>query len=216
MKAQLTKLHSCHKSTQESIEAQSKLIAERIKQREDLEATLLFTEQKIKAVSETITIETAITVDILGYRNLIKSLSKDAEKDTITIAEKKRIDDALREAINEFQRHCPHPLILSYDGYEGSYSNDYDDARYGSRFCTLCHFRENSKSTKIDKYDTLKDNDSRLIKRDIRDKEFIRQSDWIPIPYLVEVFKRSAGDINAHWPVMEKGKMTAESNRFKS
>lgn len=121
--------------------------------------------------------------------------------DQITVAKQLELRSEVKADLSALQALCPHPFVFSYDGYEGSQHNDFDDQRYGNHLCTLCNFGESSQSTKEDVYRVLVRDNTRLIRRDLRKpplKWF--EQEWFSVEFLRQLFEHSAGGINIKWP----------------
>lgn len=196
------------------ISHQNNKIKEDIRIREDLEKQLRDLEKEMQAASEMAIISCHLPKKAIVLRKRIISMLEKAKSDKITVAKKKFLETSIEIDIARLQKMCPHKFLLSYDGYEGNYLNEYSDACYGARLCMTCSLREFSTSTRLDEYKILIDNPERLVKRDIRDtpkKAVWNGFQWQSLEFISEIFRRSVGSINAHWPVMENGRMTEKS-----
>jgi len=71
----------------------------------------------------------------------------------------------VKELKDRVQDQCNHPFVVSFDGYRGSYSYDFENGHYGSRICAICGFTEQSESVDNDIYKALVEGSCRLIRR---------------------------------------------------
>ncbi len=69
-------------------------------------------------------------------------LRQQSLRENITIAKKKEIDKDLSKLKEDLQKTCDHALLIELDGWEGSYSYDFDDAYPEVRICVICQYRD--------------------------------------------------------------------------
>ncbi|PIR69370.1 MAG: hypothetical protein COU47_03300 [Candidatus Niyogibacteria bacterium CG10_big_fil_rev_8_21_14_0_10_46_36] len=170
-----------------------------------LEEHIRDAERDIKTISDRIFIETGIPEAAIALRNKILCAMAKTSNGDITVRQYSTLlndIDAMKETLG---RECPHPCVLSYDGYEGSYIHDYDDDTSGYRLCVVCGFGEHEKTPGKDDYQTLnEEKGKRTVRRDLRDDYTARTdtypSIWdMPLKTFIQMFKRSAGKMNADW-----------------
>ncbi len=161
---------------------------------------------RIRRNSELLVLEEGLPTNVSGLRNkIIARIERSARKD-ITVAKKEQLEAELKALKEEIVKICPHPLVLSYDGYGGSSCDEYSDRRYGFRRCIACGEHERSKFTRQDIYEILTEANSRLVKRDLRDlacnaeerkkPKNLEDEIWGDINVWLELFRKAAGSIN--------------------
>lgn len=184
-----------------AIEKEAAIIADSQSKKRKLEADLRTAQHVFSALSELQVIEAGLPKDVLALRRRISAQIRQSESKNITVAKRELLDAKIREGRAQLQKLCRHPLVFSYDGYGGSRSYDYDDARYGSRVCAICSLSEKSKSVERDEYSVLAEAPHCFPKRDLRKEEERRQCpQFLETSLVLEVFRRSAGHANLTWP----------------
>ncbi len=169
--------------------------------KERLENELREEEHAVHVFQERILAREGVPVDILTLRQEIIFKVKLASGKDITIREKERLEAEICVSQLKLKETCRHRFVLSYDGYGGSYTRDYDDACHGERVCVVCEFVETEEECGSEKYKVLQRAEDRLIKRDLRVLKFLgRRQIWRPMEEYFEMFYQSAGCINACWP----------------
>jgi len=157
----------------------------------------------METLEERKTAKARLPAVVLRERKLLVEKIKLVESGDITVRMKSSLESEIERQKKQLRDICPHTFILDYDGYGGSHAYDYEDAHYGTRLCIICGHFEYSKSTTEDEFALLFDDPSRLIKRDLRDKDQrieLMDSIWIQLPFYRKVFANSAGLMNAKFP----------------
>lgn len=199
------------------IKLQNDLICKANAEKIRLERTLQEKNNRAIALEELKIVKSSLPKPVLVLRKRLTIHIENAKSENITIARKKQLDAEINKITAELHKTCPHTFILSYDGYEGSYLNEYSDARHGHRRCVICGFSEFSGSTKNDEYHVLTGQNERLIKRDLREEKKwpLRDTELENLDFVFETFRRSAGDRNIHWPVFVNGELSEKEDLFR-
>lgn len=175
--------------------------------RDRIEGNIKHKEWELCRLEEVFVVEIGLLKDVAQLREEVVALREKSERKDITVGKKERILDKGHKLYKRLQSICPYNFVLSYDGYKGSYSMDFDDARHGQRICVICGFYEISKECATDKYEVLKKEAGRLVKRDLRNmnkdgfkaigkvKNF-ETFHFEPVDCIFKEFKKSAGCLN--------------------
>jgi hypothetical protein len=79
---------------------------------------------------------TALAARLAGLR------AEAADTATLTVVRQGQVATEIREALKALQSACPHSLAVHFEGYDGSPSDDYEDAKPDRRFCLACGLTE--------------------------------------------------------------------------
>lgn len=184
-----------------AIEKQNRALERASKKKKSLESASFEVRWELRRIHELLIVDEGFSKECVRLRGDVISKIKLSQSKDITVGEKESLEIGIATLNEMLTAICPHNFLLSYDGYSGSYSNDYDDARYGVRRCVICTFHERSESTKNDIYDVLRDRDDRIVKRDLRhlDRSAMEADIWDDLEVFKRMFERSAGKMNAEW-----------------
>ena len=157
---------------------------------------------QIAEITNRLFVRQVLTRKFLAVRNELLLKMRCLQSDQITVVALKKLEKEVRLDLMALQGLCTHPLVFSYDGQK-SYSS-FEDSQSGHRVCTVCNFRETSAGAPEDIYEVLDENNTRLVRRDLRKKEERPRSSleqqWFSSDFLQQLFEASAGDINIRWP----------------
>ncbi|TSC88848.1 MAG: hypothetical protein G01um10143_745 [Parcubacteria group bacterium Gr01-1014_3] len=82
--------------------------------------------------------------EFTAKRSELLKFAADMERKDITVKEAEDAASRYDECQKVFQEeYCPHRFLVGYSAYEGSSSNDYDDAYPSYRACAICQTSEN-------------------------------------------------------------------------
>lgn len=167
----------------------------------DLERDLSEARRGLVCLKELRLIIEGLPAPVRKLRRTIVAKMKQCARGDITIDRRAILSREIADTKKSLEGICRHPLVFSYDGYRGSYDMDFDNSRLGQRVCAVCCFSDSSKRCDEDDYPTLYESPIRLVKRDLREN---RISVWpkfvfLPIPEILELFKRSVGSNNLSW-----------------
>lgn len=170
------------------------------KDKEAFEAKVRNCEREIRQLEELLILENGLPSQVTILRNTLVAMKERALLETITIAEKKFLDQDVVGITKNLQQICPHTFVLQVqDCYFDSFSPDQDRSHYGIRICIICGLNDISSSYREEIFAILYKGPNQLVKRDLRDKAK-RGLDWdLPLNAYLETFKRSAGNPNAEW-----------------
>lgn len=139
--------------------------------------------------------------DLLDARRRYFAQVRSAKDDRLSVRKQRELQAGNTLALAALQELCTHQFVFSYDGHK-SYSS-FEDSMPGHRVCTLCTLEETSAGAPEDIYTTLVEDETRLVRRDLRDKKdlpYWANPEWFPTGYLQQLFEASAGGININWP----------------
>ncbi|MDP1689821.1 MAG: hypothetical protein Q8L52_01280 [bacterium] len=149
-------------------------------------------------------VRSALTPELLNARRNCLAQIRRSGDDKISVRKQKELQASNTIALASLQKLCTHPFVFSYDGYGGSRLMDYDDAYYGHRVCALCNLHETSAATRNDIYAVLVEDNTRLVRRDLRKRKDLPikrfEQEWFLTGFLQQLFEASAGGINIEWP----------------
>ncbi|MDO8523551.1 MAG: hypothetical protein Q7S12_04740 [bacterium] len=189
---------------EEKIKAESLVIRAAVRKKTSAENELHEKIREMFRLKELLIVEAGLPSELVKWReNIIAKMQKSQRKD-ITIEQKESLEKEVEQRIQNLRQFCPHNFVLSYDCYEGSYTHDYEDSRYGHRRCVACTYFDQSKSVKENVYETLFESESRLVKRDLRHMNNhgnLNSSDekkdiWQDLAIFLKLFEESAGRMN--------------------
>lgn len=103
-------------------------------------------------------------------RHELQALVEESKREDITVAQQKDLRQRVAAKKIQLQSTCSHPLVIHSDGYEGSSSWDYDDARCGDHACVVCGLSKTDDDYKGNN-STFPHDDTRLANRLFNDCE---------------------------------------------
>lgn len=152
-----------------------------------------------KKIQECILARAPLAEEVVSIRKeFLFTQARVGSKD-ITIKEHETLVERAGDLLGTLQGKCDHRFTLTFPGYRGSHSEDYDDGYYGNRVCIVCGFRETSKLKGLDEYQTLVPDGNRLIKRILsgekRFTDMLCQPVVLPLFFISNAFIHAEGDI---------------------
>jgi len=85
--------------------------------------------------------------EISALRAEIIALREIESSEDSTVREVGEARRNVSSKIAQLQKICPHDFLMGYNGYEGSYSYDRDDAYSGQRKCVVCGLTDREKDS---------------------------------------------------------------------
>jgi len=95
-------------------------------------------EDNLRVAQQLQLLQTCIPDELWSIRQKVHELTEEVQRDDITVARQRELHQEVGRQKKKLQKCCHHPLVLYSDGYEGSSSWDYDDARDGQHACVIC------------------------------------------------------------------------------
>ncbi|GEM_PF-2562673 len=125
---------------------------------------------RLKVLTELQVVENGLPENISILRSKIAQKIKHASRRDITIEQKESLERELVVMHECIRRLCQHPFVIGYPGFEGSQSNDFDDAHHGARLCLVCSFGERDSGSIATEdtengFSTLQKQPGRIVKR---------------------------------------------------
>ncbi len=164
----------------QKIQSLQKSIADDEKRLREMNHNRILAEANLHVVRQMQFLQTCIPDELWSIRQKAHDLNIEAQRDDITVARQRELREEIHQQKKALQKRCHHPLVVYSDGYEGSSSWDYDDARHGQHACIICGL-----TTYDDDYkghaSTFPHNETRLANRlynDLEPMEYVKRRDF--------------------------------------
>jgi hypothetical protein len=145
----------------ERIEKQRTELGQRARETEGAKSAA---EAALKTLTMASVLNKGVPANIVKLKNEILAKTAESLRDDILVSEKARLDTEIRKLEAELQKQCAHPFVVQTRmPYTGSYSHDHEDQHKGNRVCAVCHFGEDSESSRDNTYKILTDAPERVI-----------------------------------------------------
>jgi len=189
--------------SQSKLETISQELSSLNNEREDTKRIVAKNRRKIDALRSALVLIRPIPVRLAQLRSNLLAKMEKVGSEAITIATYKKLLEEIEQLKKNLKNRCPHPFIFERQGYEGSASHDFKDARPGVRHCVVCKFEEQTYDIEpVDLvalsrryiYKTLINTDTRVIEREPLDHD---GNIWRPLGAVLHPFEvLVARDIN--------------------
>lgn len=151
-------------------------------------------QHRIALLRARVIIATSMTRTMLATRESIIHMLTVLHRKDILVEAKENMEKSFEKSKQHFMSACSHPLIIGYDGYEGSHNQDRDDAYGGYRICIVCGYREHSRVSDTIHFSTLVEDEARLVStvyslNNDEKRALEKLNIWQPIePMIKEIF----------------------------
>lgn len=157
--------------------------------------------RRITIMENRIFARTPLPPELIEMRNALLCDIQHSKDEMITSAARKMLLEKIEIGRRALQDLCAHPFVFSYDGYAGSSRQSFSDAEHGHRVCALCNRRETSRGNSADIYKLLKEDRSRLVRRDRRKETMLAHGyEWFQTDFIRQLFDDSAECCTITWP----------------
>ena len=158
-------------------------------------------EKKLEAIRKALILVQGATAKVSRERSRLLRRMERAGREDITVAESKSLGTEIEGLKVELHKICTHPVVYCEQGYSGSRSQDYEDKRPEHRYCVVCGFSEDGKSSgQYDyvgiRFDKLAEADGRIVEDEPWTPEGRKRVNiWLPLGAVLHPFEESVARV---------------------